>query len=282
MPMAGPFAYLAEFRRPALALTAAAVLAFPLAAQAQGRGPDKIADVAEAVIDAVVNISTSQTVTAGGPTPRQGPGQGPGQNPEARPGPQLPPGSPFEEFFEEFFKNRRGVSPPFGSPWPRRFLKNSSKNSSNGEPGGRFGPGRASGPCPGPWRDDGPPAVTVCEVEMLTTASITASATSAMLSGPRAAWAAPNGKAIAAAAAIASAPLRTLGKVTAMGVESSNARFGGTVPLARTGRKGRIARLLLRGFWGGNGAEPDTASGGYSRPAFCMPSRKRSISSAVW
>src|ERR1043165_8887845 len=120
MPMAGPFAYLAEFRRPALALTAAAVLAFPLAAQAQGRGPDKIADVAEAVIDAVVNISTSQTVTAGGPTPRQGPGQGPGQNPEARPGPQLPPGSPFEEFFEEFFKNRRGQGENKGGNSPRR------------------------------------------------------------------------------------------------------------------------------------------------------------------
>ena len=89
MPMAGPFAYLAAFRRSALSLTAAAVIAFPLAAQGQGRGPDKIADVAEAVIDAVVNISTSQTVAAGSPTPRQGPGQGPGQNPEARPGPQL-------------------------------------------------------------------------------------------------------------------------------------------------------------------------------------------------
>ena len=118
MPMAGPFAYLAAFRRPALALTAAAVIAFPLAAQAQGRGPDKIADVAEAVIDAVVNISTSQTVTAQQGPSRQGPGQG--QNPEARPGPQLPPGSPFEEFFEEFFKNRRGQGENKGGGQPRR------------------------------------------------------------------------------------------------------------------------------------------------------------------
>ena len=70
--MAGPFAYLAAFRRPALALTAAAVIAFPLAAQAQGRGPDKIADVAEAVIDAVVNISTAQTVTARRPVAAAG------------------------------------------------------------------------------------------------------------------------------------------------------------------------------------------------------------------
>jgi serine protease Do len=114
--MAGPSAHLAAFRRPALALVAAAAIAFPFAAQAQGRGPDKIADVAEAVIDAVVNISTSQTVTAGGPTPRQGPGQ----SPEARPGPQLPPGSPFEEFFEEFFKNRRGQGENKGGNTPRR------------------------------------------------------------------------------------------------------------------------------------------------------------------
>ena len=91
-----------NFRRSALALATAAVFAFPFAAQAQ-RGPDKIADVAEAVIDAVVNISTSQTVAAGG---AQRPS--PGQTPEARPGPGVPPGSPFEEFFEEFFKNRRG------------------------------------------------------------------------------------------------------------------------------------------------------------------------------
>src|SRR5687767_6008979 len=93
---------LANVRQPALAMIAAAVIAFPMAAQA-ARGTDNIADVAEAVIDAVVNISTSQTVAAGGSSR-----QGQGQSPQARPGPQLPPGSPFEEFFEEFFKNRRG------------------------------------------------------------------------------------------------------------------------------------------------------------------------------
>src|SRR4029077_3976036 len=84
------------------------------AAQAQ-RGPDHIADVAEAVIDAVVNISTSQTVVAGGAAA----GEGPGEGPQARPGPGLPPGSPFEEFFEEFFKNRRGQGEPKGGG-PRR------------------------------------------------------------------------------------------------------------------------------------------------------------------
>ena len=62
------------------------------------RGPDGIADVAEKVIDAVVNISTSQTVEAKG-------GSSGGERGAT---PQMPPGSPFEEFFDDFFKNRRG------------------------------------------------------------------------------------------------------------------------------------------------------------------------------
>ena len=70
---------------------------------------------------------------------------------------------------------RRGVwPPPPCPPWPRRFLKNSSKNSSNGEPGGSCGMALLL-------------MSTVCLVEILTTASITASATSEMSSGPRAA-----------------------------------------------------------------------------------------------
>src|SRR2546429_2304153 len=68
------------------------------------------------------------------------------------------------------------LSPFFGPP-PRRFLKKSSKNSSNGEPGGNCG--IASLPAP-------PLASTLCEVEILTTESITCSAISAMPSGPRA------------------------------------------------------------------------------------------------
>jgi serine protease Do len=104
-----------NLRRPAFALVAAAVIAFPMGAAQAARGPDNIADVAEAVIDAVVNISTSQTVAAGGSSR-----QGQGQSPQARPGPQLPPGSPFEEFFEEFFKNRRGQGENKGPTGPRR------------------------------------------------------------------------------------------------------------------------------------------------------------------
>jgi serine protease Do len=76
--------------------TASVLISAPVSAPALARGPDGIADVAEKVIDAVVNISTSQTVEA------KGGGEGRGAMP------QLPPGSPFEEFFDDFFKNRRG------------------------------------------------------------------------------------------------------------------------------------------------------------------------------
>jgi serine protease Do len=66
---------------------AAIIVAQPAAA----RGPENIADVAEQVIDAVVNISTSQKVDS-----------------HVTDMPDLPPGSPMEEFFNQFFKNHRG------------------------------------------------------------------------------------------------------------------------------------------------------------------------------
>jgi len=91
-------------RQPALAAFAAAALALPaLSTPTLARGPENIADVAEKVIDAVVNISTSQKVEA-----------------RNTPMPQLPPGSPFEEFFEEFFKNRRGQGNGAPNRPPRR------------------------------------------------------------------------------------------------------------------------------------------------------------------
>src|SRR6195256_1009416 len=106
--MTGAIPALSHRLRPllaALCLGAASLLSAP----ALARGPDGIADVAEKVIDAVVNISTSQTVEA-----KAGSGEGRGAMP------QLPPGSPFEEFFDDFFKNRRG---PGGGP------KGGDKNS---------------------------------------------------------------------------------------------------------------------------------------------------------
>ncbi|MEI9803482.1 MAG: Do family serine endopeptidase [Pseudolabrys sp.] len=101
--------------RAGLAIFAAAAIAWPaLTGPALARGPENIADTAEAVIDAVVNISTKQTVDISGGAM-----------------PNLPPGSPFEEFFEEFFKNRRGGQGAPGAP---------------GGPGGQGGaPGRQGG-----------------------------------------------------------------------------------------------------------------------------------------
>jgi serine protease Do len=62
---------------------------------ATGAGPESVADLAEGLLGAVVNISTSQTVKG-----TDGPG--------AVPMPQLPEGSPFQDFFDEFFKDRGG------------------------------------------------------------------------------------------------------------------------------------------------------------------------------
>jgi serine protease Do len=90
----------------ALAAAVALTVAIPLvAAPAHARGPDNIADVAEKVINAVVNVSTSQSVE---------------NRNSATPAPSLPPGSPFEEFFDEFFKNRRGPQGDNRPNTPRR------------------------------------------------------------------------------------------------------------------------------------------------------------------
>ena len=76
----------------AIAAIAAAIVLLPARpAPAASRGPDNIADVAEQVIDAVVNVSTSQKVDA-----------------HVENLPDVPPGSPMEEFFDQFFKNHRG------------------------------------------------------------------------------------------------------------------------------------------------------------------------------
>ena len=71
-------------------VTSVAVTGLPTAAYA--KGPESLADLADQVTDAVVNISASTTVEA---------------RPNTRSGPQLPPGTPFEDLFEEFF-NKRG------------------------------------------------------------------------------------------------------------------------------------------------------------------------------
>ncbi len=57
---------------------------------ALAQGPESVADLAQGLLGAVVNISTSQSVKEEGDGPV----------------PQVPEGSPFQELFEDFFKNR--------------------------------------------------------------------------------------------------------------------------------------------------------------------------------
>jgi serine protease Do len=86
------FRHLSRFMRhdAAIAAIAAAIIILP-ARPAAARGPENIADVAEQVINAVVNVSTSQKV-------------------DSHIGnlPDLPPGSPMEKFFDDFFKHHHG------------------------------------------------------------------------------------------------------------------------------------------------------------------------------
>lgn len=74
---------------------------------ALAQGPASVADLAEGLADAVVNISTEQTVQAR----------------RSIPIPKLPEGSPFQEFFDEFFNrqnNDEGGEGGEGGGSPRR------------------------------------------------------------------------------------------------------------------------------------------------------------------
>ncbi|WP_413814037.1 DegQ family serine endoprotease [Rhizobium sp. Leaf453] len=87
-----------------LAASAALVLnSWPVVATAQAQaqtkppvttqhGPESVADLAAGLLDAVVNISTSQNIKSDDETPM----------------PQVPDGSPFQQFFDEYFKGQGG------------------------------------------------------------------------------------------------------------------------------------------------------------------------------
>ena len=83
-----------RLNRLAAAFVAAVLVVALGAAPAFARGPESLADLADQVTDAVVNISAATTVEARGRTL-----------------PQAPQGTPFEDLFEEFF-NRRGQQGP--------------------------------------------------------------------------------------------------------------------------------------------------------------------------
>jgi serine protease Do len=99
------------------ALAPSGLLVAPAAAQSRAAVPSAgFADLAERLLPAVVNISTTQIIK-----PERG---GPGGDSDRAPGPQsrrgpdipqFPPGSPFEEFFKEFF-DRQGRNNPDAAP----------------------------------------------------------------------------------------------------------------------------------------------------------------------
>ncbi len=72
------------------------MLAMTSGATSQVRGPQSVADLAEKLQDAVVNISTTQTV----------------KGTQGIPLPKVPKGSPFEDFFEDFFNGQRRPNRP--------------------------------------------------------------------------------------------------------------------------------------------------------------------------
>ena len=72
-----------------LAVTACIAAASP----AFAKGPDSLADLADKVVDAVVNISAAQVSDDAG-------------KPSLKAVPQLPPGTPLQDFFEDFFKRQ--------------------------------------------------------------------------------------------------------------------------------------------------------------------------------
>ena len=82
------------------------------------QGPASVADLAQRLIGAVVNISTSQTVNGEdqggddqGGDDQGGDDQG-GGGQGAVPMPKLPKGSPFQDFFNDFFNHKNGQTEP--------------------------------------------------------------------------------------------------------------------------------------------------------------------------
>jgi serine protease Do len=96
-----PARFIRQARPAALAAAAIAIMLPALTIPSLARGPEAIADVSEQVIDAVVNISTTQNV---GPKGAQ---------------PQLPNDPQLDELFRDFF-NRRGQGDQKAPTPPRR------------------------------------------------------------------------------------------------------------------------------------------------------------------
>ncbi len=104
---------LPKFRRAAGIAAVTVMVLLPNMAAARSLGPEAIADTAERVMGAVVNIKANQR-----------------QAQRSVPMPQMPPGSPFEDLFNDFF-NRRGPGGPGGpgAPGPQPNQRSSSLGS---------------------------------------------------------------------------------------------------------------------------------------------------------
>jgi serine protease Do len=74
----------------------ALALGLGLTAPAFAKGPESVADLAAGLLDAVVNISTTQTISGA----------------KGVPAPKLPEGSPFQDFFDDFFNDKGGDAQP--------------------------------------------------------------------------------------------------------------------------------------------------------------------------
>jgi len=90
--------FVSPFSRPAaLVFVLFAVLVTPMHGAFAKAAPESFADLADKLLPAVVNISTTQVIE-GRRTPQEMP--------------QFPPGSPFEDFFKDFFdQNQQGGQP---------------------------------------------------------------------------------------------------------------------------------------------------------------------------
>src|SRR5215472_18951229 len=87
-------------RAATVVLAVAAVAPLVMSAPAAARGaPDSFADLAEKLLPAVVNISSTQEAQARAGAP---------SGPEV---PLFPPGSPFEQFFKDFLNRNRPGQP---------------------------------------------------------------------------------------------------------------------------------------------------------------------------
>ncbi|MFD1332968.1 Do family serine endopeptidase [Methylopila musalis] len=99
-PPSRPSAFASRARGAAAVALAATIALSPLALPSSALArpaPESFADLAEGLLDAVVNISTSQNAPAAE---------------KSVPKPKLPEGSPFEEFFDEFFNKGPGAQQP--------------------------------------------------------------------------------------------------------------------------------------------------------------------------